>query len=64
MITLGLSASSWVIMLAALGRKSDKQEETYERLVKRLEQKLAVYNGNSCHPYWIGVAGGPGSGQY
>lgn len=63
MIIPALLKSSWVVMLASISHKNSKMEESYDRLTKKLETKLAEKASKDSSPYWIGVAGGPGSGK-
>jgi pantothenate kinase len=51
-------------------KDDDPMEDTYRRLVDKLQTKLQqqqtsrdVNDNDSPHQYWIGIAGGPGSGK-
>lgn len=50
----------WIILLTTLAKKNSlpNMEETYKRLTTKLKPTLTESS-----PYWIGVAGGPGSGK-
>ncbi|KAL3930972.1 MAG: hypothetical protein SGBAC_011527 [Bacillariaceae sp.] len=63
-----LKASYWIIFLAASSNKLNEEgsrvtmEDTFTRLTDKLRSRLDC-TGDSTSPYWIGVAGGPGTGK-
>jgi pantothenate kinase len=60
-----LLKAPWIMLLVTSGKtKSDipTMDETYERLTKKLKPILTETSSEPS-PYWIGVAGGPGTGK-
>lgn len=62
-----LKAFYWIIFLPASSKKLNEEgmptmEETYTRLTEKLRSRVDG-TGESTTPWWIGVAGGPGTGK-